>query len=157
MRSALRNLGFLAIGLVLVSTLAAQDKDKKDAKDTTDSKEKMIKIGDLAGKITHIDAMEKSFQLQVNNKQNVKVMTLDDVKVRTKYPPVAYDDKGNKKKYTAKELKELRGDSKLEGYTAGFEDLKTNQYVKVSLVRKKTDKNAQQPMASVIVIVNQAN
>ncbi|HEV2950401.1 MAG TPA: hypothetical protein VGX70_23680, partial [Gemmataceae bacterium] len=72
-------------------------------------------------------------------------------------PPVAYDDKGNKKKYTAKELKELRGDSKLEGYTAGFEDLKTNQYVKVSLVRKKTDKNAQQPLASVILIVNQAN
>jgi hypothetical protein len=145
------------MGLVLVSTLAAQDKDKKDAKDTTDSKEKMIKIGDLAGKITHIDAMEKSFQLQVNSKQNLKIMTVDDVKVRTKYPPVAYDDKGNKKKYTAKELKELRGDSKLEGYTAGFEDLKTNQYVKVSLVRKKTDKNAQQPLASVIVIVNQAN
>ncbi len=157
MRSALRNLGFMAIGLVLVSTLAAQDKDKKDAKDTTDSKEKMIKIGDLAGKITHIDAMEKSFQLQVNSKQNVKVMTLDDVKVRTKNPPVAYDDKGNKKKYTAKELKELKGDSKLPGYSAGFEDLKTNQYVQVSLVRKKSDKAAKDPLASVILIANPAN
>jgi len=147
----------MAIGLVLVSTLAAQDKDKKDAKDTTDSKEKMIKIGDLAGKITHIDAMEKSFQLQVNSKQNVKVMTLDDVKVRTKNPPVAYDDKGNKKKYTAKELKELKGDSKLPGYSAGFEDLKTNQYVQVSLVRKKSDKAAKDPLASVILIANPAN
>jgi hypothetical protein len=157
MRFALRNLGFLAIGLVLVSALAAQDKDKKDAKDTTDSKEKMIKIGDTTGKITHIDAMEKSFQLQVNNKQNIKVMTIDDVKVRTKNPPVAYDDKGNKKKYTSKELKELRGDSKLPGYSAGFEDLKTNQIVQITLVRKKGDKNPQQYLASVILIANPAN
>jgi hypothetical protein len=161
MRFALRQLGFLAMGLVLVSTLAAQDKDKKDAsgqKDQKDQKEKLITVGELAGKITHIDAMEKSLQVQVNNRQNMKVMTVDEVKVRTKNPPVAYDDKGNKKKYTQKELQELRGsDKKLPGYTAGFEDLKTNQYVQVTLVRKKSDKNSKEPLASVILIVNQAN
>lgn len=158
MRFALRQLGFLALGLVLVSALAAQDKDKKDTPNQKDQKEKLITVGELAGKITHVDAMEKSLQVQVNNRQNVKVMTTDEVKVRTKNPPVAYDDKGNKKKYTQKELQELRGsDKKLPGYTAGFEDLKTNQYVQITLVRKKSDKNAKETMASVILIVNPAN
>jgi hypothetical protein len=83
-------------------------------------------------------------------------MTIDDVKVRTKNPPVAYDDKGNKKKYTAKELKELKGDSKLPGYSAEFNDLKQNQVVEVSLVRKKSDKG-KQPLAGVIMIVTQPN
>jgi hypothetical protein len=156
MRLAFRHFGFMLLGLVLaVSTLAAQDKDKKDAKDAPDQKEKLIQIGNIEGKITGIDAMEKSIQLQIG-RRNEKVMTIDDVKVRTKNPPVAYDDKGNKKKYTAKELKELKGDSKLPGYTAGFEDLKTNQYVQVTLVRKKSDKAAKQPLASVILIANQA-
>jgi len=153
MRLALRHFGLMLLGVALiVPTLQAQDKDKKD---TPEQKEKVIKIGDIAGKVTNIDANEKSFHLQVG-KQDVKVMTIDDVKIRTKNPPVAYDDKGNKKKYTAKELKELKGDSKLPGYTAEFNDLKQNQVVEVSLVRKKSDKG-KQPLASMILIVNQPN
>jgi hypothetical protein len=35
--------------------------------------------------------------------------------VRSLQPPVAFDDKGNVKKYTAQELKEMRGDGKLPG------------------------------------------
>ena len=155
MRLAFRHFGLMLLGVVLlVPALMAQDKDKKD---TTEQKEKMINVGNIAGKVTNIDANEKSFHLQVG-RQDVKVMTTDDVKVRTKNPPVAYDDKGNKKKYTAKELKELKGnDPKLPGYTAEFNDLKHNQVVEVSLVRKKGDKNAKQPLASVILIVTQPN
>ena len=86
-------------------------------------------------------------------------MTIDDVKIRTENPPVAYDDKGNKKKYTEKELRELKGDPKLRlpGYSAEFNDLKVNQVVEVSLVRKKSDKAAKEPLASVIFIVRQPN
>jgi hypothetical protein len=155
MRSALRHFGLMLLGAVLlVPALLAQDKDKKDA---SEHKEKMIKIGDIAGKVINIDPTEKSFHLQVRGR-DVKVMSVDDVKIRTKNPPVAYDDKGNKKKYTAKELKELRGDDpKLPGYTAEFNDLKQNQIVEVSLVRKKSDRDAKQPLASVILIVAQAN
>jgi hypothetical protein len=139
---------------LLVPALLAQDKDKKDA---PDQKEKMINVGNIAGKVTNIDANEKSLHLQVG-RQDVKVMTTDDVKVRTKNPPVQYDDKGNKKKYTAKELKELKGnDPKLPGYTAEFNDLKQNQVVEVSLVRKKGDKGPKQPLANVILIVVQPN
>ncbi len=155
MRSALRNLGFMAIGLVLVSTLAAQDKDKKDTKDQKDQKEKLITVRTVTGKITNIDASDKSFHLQIG-KQNLKVTSIDDVKVRTENPPVAYDDKGNKKRYTAKEKKELKGDSKLPGYTAGFEDLKVNQIVQVTLVRKKSDREVKEPLASIILIANPA-
>jgi hypothetical protein len=154
MGSALRHFGLMLLGVVLVVPgLLAQDKDKKE---TPEQKEKLIKVGDILGKVTNIDANEKSFHLQVG-KQDVKVMTIDDVKVRTKNPPVAYDDKGNKKKYTAKELKELKGDSKLPGYSAEFNDLKQNQVVEVSLVRKKNDKGSKQPLASVVLIITQPN
>ena len=155
MRSAFRHFGLMLLGVaLLVPALLAQDKDKKDA---PDQKEKMINVGNIAGKVTNIDANEKSLHLQVG-RQDVKVMTTDDVKVRTKNPPVQYDDKGNKKKYTAKELKELKGnDPKLPGYTAEFNDLKQNQVVEVSLVRKKGDKGPKQPLANVILIVVQPN
>ncbi len=155
MRSALQHFGLMLLGVALVVPASmAQEKDKKD---TPEQKEKVIKIGDLVGKVTNIDANEKSFHLQVG-KQDVKVMTIDDVKIRTKNPPVAYDDKGNKKKYTAKELKELKGDDpRLPGYTAEFNDLKQNQVVEVSLVRKKSDKGGKQPLASVILIIVQPN
>jgi hypothetical protein len=155
MRSAFRHLGLILLGLALVvPTLSAQDKDK-DKKDSTEHKEKLIKINDIAGKITNVDPQDKSISLQLGRK-NEKIMTIDDVKVRSKNPPIAYDDKGNKKKYTAKELKELRGDAKLPGYAADFNDLKANQVVEVSLVYKKSDKT-RQPYASVILIVTQPN
>ena len=155
MRLALQHFGLMLLGVALiVPALLAQDKDKKD---TPEQKEKVFKVGDIVGKVMNIDANEKSFHLQVG-KQDVKVMTIDDVKIRTKNPPVAYDDKGNKKKYSAKELKELKGDDpKLPGYTAEFNDLKQNQVVEVSLVRKKSDKGGKQPLASVILIIVQPN
>jgi len=153
MRSGHRHFGLMLL-VLLVPALMAQDKDKKDA---PEQKEKLINVGNIAGKVTNIDPNEKSFHVQVG-RNDVKVMTADDVKVRTKNPPVAYDDKGNKKKYTAKELKELKGnDPKLPGYSAEFNDLKQNQVVEVSLVRKKSDRNAKQPLASVILIVAQPN
>ena len=74
--------------------------------------------------------------------QNMDYTSTDDVKVRLSDPPVAYDDKGNIKKRTAKELTELKGnpkdpDSKLAGYPGAFTDLRTGSYVKVTLVKKK--------------------
>jgi hypothetical protein len=69
--------------------------------------------------------------------QNVDITSTDDVKVRKNDPPTQFDDKGNIKKLTEKELKELKGDSKLPGYPAEFSDLHTGDYVKVTLVKKK--------------------
>jgi hypothetical protein len=77
-------------------------------------------------------------------KQDVKAVPADDMKVRIARPPDAYDDKGNPKKYTAKELKELKGPDNLPGYTGALEDVKVNQLVLVTLVRKPA-KAAEKP------------
>jgi hypothetical protein len=70
--------------------------------------------------------------------KEVELQATDDVKVRLARPPEANDDKGKPKKYTAKELKELRGpDPKLPGYQAEFSDLHEGQIISVTLVKKK--------------------
>ena len=73
---------------------------------------------------------------------NVDYTATDDVKVRLAEPPPAFDDKGNVKKRTNKELAELKGDpkdpdSKLPGYPGAFSDLHQGAMVQVTLVKKK--------------------
>ena len=72
----------------------------------------------------------------------VDYMTTDDLKVRLMEPPPAFDDKGNVKKRTAKELRELKGDPKdpdyhLPGYPGSFTDLHQGSQVIVTLVKKR--------------------
>jgi hypothetical protein len=64
---------------------------------------------------------------------------IDDVTVRQyRLPPK--DPSDPKAKYTAEELKELKGDDpKLIGYTAKYEDLRIGQTVRVTLARKRVD------------------
>jgi hypothetical protein len=78
-----------------------------------------------------------------------------DLIVRLMYPPVQYDDKGNIKKYTAAELKELKGDNpKLVGYKGDTNDLTNGVQVRVYVVKdppppkendKKDDPKADKP------------
>jgi hypothetical protein len=77
--------------------------------------------------------------LMVNpKKEDVEFTSIDEVKVRLVNPPPAFDDKGKPKKYTQKELDELKGpDKKTPGYPAEFGDLKRDMYVAVTLVTKK--------------------
>jgi hypothetical protein len=70
--------------------------------------------------------------------QELELETTEDVKVRMAKPPDQFDDKGKPKKYTAKELKALKGpDPKLPGYQGEFSDLRKGQDVTVNLVKKK--------------------
>jgi hypothetical protein len=69
--------------------------------------------------------------------KDVEWQANDDAKVRRVNPPPQFDDKGRIKPYTRKELKELKGDDKLPGYPAEFSDIKQDQIVDVTLVRKK--------------------
>jgi hypothetical protein len=58
--------------------------------------------------------------------------------VRAKNPPVAFDEKGNIKRYSPKELKELKGDDpKMPGYSGDFDSLKNGQMVTITLMKKK--------------------
>ncbi len=71
-------------------------------------------------------------------KKNVEFQAGDEVKVRSANPPPTFDDKGQLKKYTRKELDELKGpDKKLPGYPAEFDVLRQDQIVTVLLVKKK--------------------
>ncbi|MGH7170150.1 MAG: hypothetical protein ACRELF_01360 [Gemmataceae bacterium] len=148
MQAVSRILAFALVGLLLsLSALGAQDKDKKAApkKDADKAKakpaEKMIKVGTFGPlKVTRVDEAKKSLRIEYTNgkkKEWVDWHSIDDVKVRMVQPPPAFDDKGNPKRYTRKELRELKGDPKLPGYPAEFSDLKPGQYVQVTLVRKR--------------------
>jgi len=68
---------------------------------------------------------------------DVKLRAGEDVKVRWAYPPIDYDEKGNLKKYTKEELKALRGDSGLPGYTGEYDQVRTGQLIKVYLAKPK--------------------
>jgi len=71
--------------------------------------------------------------------RDIDFQAADDMKVRCMFPPPAFDEKGNFKKYTAKELKELKGDSNLPGYEAAMDALKPGQTVKVYLAKAKAN------------------
>ena len=99
----------------------------------------------------------------VKEKQtNVEVLLTDDTKIRTPGPPVAFDDKGNPKKYTAAELKELKGDDNLPGYPADKDALRQGRTLLVAAAvsrdaaaaaAKGKDAPDAKPVATVILVV----
>lgn len=102
--------------------------------------------------------------LQVTSqKKTVEFHAGDDIIVRRLNLPSEYDDKGQPKKYSAEELRKLRGNKpNLPGYEAKLEDLMTGTLVKVTTVAKtkpasstkKEDKDAADaPKTSVTMIV----
>jgi hypothetical protein len=80
-----------------------------------------------------------------NGRVDFDLRALENVKVRQLQPPVEYDDKGNRKEYTKKELKELKGkDPSLPGYTGSWENVSVGQTVKLYLKTKKKKKEKDQ-------------
>lgn len=72
---------------------------------------------------------------------NYKLRLVDNVKTRSYTVPLEYDDKGNVKKHTAKELAALRGDSGLPGYICDKDMLRRDQIVEVYLAVPKAGVN----------------
>lgn len=70
--------------------------------------------------------------------KDVEWAAADEFKVRMKNPPPLFDDKGRPKRYSSKELRELKGNDKMPGFAGEFSDLKSGQVVEVTLVQKKT-------------------
>jgi hypothetical protein len=102
-------------------------------------------------------------------KQSLDIEASDEIVVRAANPPVQFDDKGNVKKYTAKELKALKGNNpKLPGYESDFDSLRPDQIVEIHLAKPKeqpkpkaTNKDADKdalaetskPVATMIIIL----
>lgn len=67
-------------------------------------------------------------------KYEVEFQASSKAKVRTLVLPEQFDDKGKPKKYTAKQLAELKGkDTHLPGYESSLEKLESGQVVRVTL------------------------
>jgi hypothetical protein len=85
--------------------------------------------------------LQNQANLYTLHPKDFELQTTEDLKVRLNNPPPKFDDKGKIKKYTAKELKEMKGpDPKLPGYSGEFSDLQTEQIIQVTLVRPKGEK-----------------
>jgi hypothetical protein len=79
--------------------------------------------------------------------KEIELATTDDVKVRLSNPPEVYDDRGKRRRWTSKELKEAKGDDpKLPGYQGDFIDLREQQIITATLVKSK-DAPKQKPAA----------
>ena len=69
--------------------------------------------------------------------EDVEFLLKDDVKIRQMMPPESFDEKGNKKRLTVKELAEMKGPEKnLPGFPADRTDLNANTVVQVTFSSK---------------------
>jgi hypothetical protein len=126
-------------------TLGAAGNVSARERDILRQQEEILRSRSPAERARHMERLLQS----ASGNGNLKVTTvskdfdldaLEDVKVRIAQPPQQYDDKGNPKKYTSQELKDLKGpDTKLPGYTSEFGDLKIGQTVTVYLTTKKPE------------------
>ena len=99
--------------------------------------------GDRARRIVQYQAdlaKKQANPLETMTAQDVEVRAVDKVVVRALYPPLEYDDKGNLKRWTAKELAALRGKTKLPGYPSEYETLKPNHVVTVYFAKVEAPK-----------------
>jgi hypothetical protein len=101
----------------------------------------MNQINRLAGQIQRTAGNGRGQQSPyrvVQKSVNVEIEMSPDVKIRTNFLPVAYDDMGELKKYTKEEIKELKGPNPKEpGYKAELDAVKVGQDIKVTLARVK--------------------
>jgi hypothetical protein len=131
-------------------TLSADEKNpaKKDEKGKSKD-EKLINAVVMLARITHVENGKRSLAVDIpypvrsgwrwiTNYQHMEFNTSDDLKVRMTNPPADFDEKGRPRKYSSKELKEMKGpDPKLPGYTGDFDSLKAGQWVRLYVPRPK--------------------
>lgn len=72
----------------------------------------------------------------------IDVRTGQGMKVRTMFPPLEFDLKGNVKRWTPKEIAAARAGSKLPGLPAQFDVLKSGQIVELYIAKIPVKKSA---------------
>lgn len=128
------------------------DKDDKDDKDNKNKKKnkpnnnKANKNPQAAQAQRIREQIQKANQQQLENLRNFNVVLdwreleipLDEsTKFRAKEPGSGFDEKGNIKKYSAEELKQLKGSNpNLPGYEAKPEEIQAGHIVTINLARK---------------------
>ena len=138
-----RRFGVVVLIAALVALPAldvrAQAKKKPDvplAGDKIDSAKWVS--GTYSGKLKSTPNSDRVFDLEIMAPGGkwvvVEFQLTEKVKVRTMVLPEAFDDKGNPKKYTKKELSDLKGADKVSpGYESSVEKLGAGQTVQLTL------------------------
>jgi hypothetical protein len=86
------------------------------------------------------DPKHAPFKL-VTKKQDYEIAADDNTRVLFKDPPVVFDDKGNIKKYTDAELKEMKDPKNPSYYKGSFDQLKPGHLVTVLLGKRPASKS----------------
>ena len=82
------------------------------------------------------------YKKKLGEANTVDVRAGQGMKVRTMFFPMEYDAKGNLKRPTAKEIAAMKGNSKLPGFPAQFDALKTGQIVNLYFAKIPAKKTA---------------
>jgi hypothetical protein len=101
--------------------------------DATRDKNPKNRIKRVAEAQNHIAYHEARLYERHDRLHQVDVQSAENVSVRTLSLPPVTDDKGKPRKYTAEELKQLKGDSKETGYSAAFADIHAGQIIEVTI------------------------
>lgn len=75
---------------------------------------------------------------QVYSMKPVDMKFAENLKVRTGFLPLVYDDEGKPKKWTPKAIAQFKGKTTLPGFPAAKEDIKLNSFVDVYLAKKSS-------------------
>jgi hypothetical protein len=160
----LRRFGAVVLVMAFVALPAwPQAGKKKDAPLPSDKPDgSKLAAGKYAGVLKSTPNSDRMFDVEMpapgGKKVVVEFQMAENAKVRTMLLPETFDSKGNPKKYTPKELAELKGkDRTLPGYESSVEGLAAGQTVTLTLAavsktpapagKKKEDDDA--PKASV--------
>lgn len=95
--------------------------------------------GKYSGVVKSVPNKDRVFDVEMplpgGKKLMVEFQLSEKAKVRTMLLPEAFDDKGNPKKYTRKELDELKGtDRSAPGYESAVEQMSVGQTVQMTVV-----------------------
>lgn len=150
MRRFLRCLSFCILMLAVPASGQDTKDDKKDPKKETKpapaARAKKLDIIDtltvVLGDVNKDDrtvtfVTQSAYGRGVRN-QTQTLPLAEDVKVRRAQPPEQTDDKGQPKKYTALELRKLKGaDPRLPGYTGDLDQVHGGESAEITLARER--------------------
>lgn len=178
MRGSLRWAGFLLLLAIAFPITGADVKkkegdkkpdadkkkdDKKKEEPKQDPKDQMVFVAQTFAKMVKVEnGLKLTFHVLVfeggklvnkDNNKDYDYELAENVKVRTKEPPVVFDEKGRQKVYTKEELLELKGgDPKSWGYQSDLEILQPGQIIQVFLGRKRSAPRTDPPVVTTINI-----
>jgi hypothetical protein len=146
-------LGLLASARADDGKSTPKDDEKTTKEEIKHREEVLAKAITITAKIARVEngqrllSVDLPYQIRTGVRfKRIDMQATDNIKIRILNPPADFDAKGKPRRYTSKELKEMKGpDTKRPGYTADFDSLKPGQIVNLYLPRPKPAKPSPPP------------